>query len=181
MPYLLFVLLFTSFIGTNTQIYKGTDLPKIKYNPNGELYTYSNYEVSLIKDLNCDWTKVSITNLKTKKPLNLPSQLKCISFEGIIDGIAIFDYGTSIIRDKYIYDLNKDKLIDTLEIISLTGEKIIDNKFYYTRILTEAEIKNKKLPECVNTQVDFSGYIEEMYYDFHNKIKRHTGKIKCIK
>ncbi len=73
-------------------------------------------------------------------------------------------------------------VIDTLDIIGVYDDGYIKNsRYYYSRIITDKEEAALKLSKCENDNLEFSGYVELMYYDLILKCKKHTGKIDCIK
>lgn len=146
-----------------------------------ENYSYKNYRVAVVQ--NSDKTTIDLYNLDKKtSTLVYTEELENVFFSGLFDHFLIIDAGTSNIRTNYIYDFLKKKIIDTLDIITVSNAPSIKNgKLLYTRITSDETIKKLNLPICDNPDLEFSGYVEDMYYDFKTGKKTSTGKIYCVK
>ncbi len=144
--------------------------------------TYGDFLISMTLNKDCYRYTVKITNQKTKKTLHIPNQLQCVYFAKVENNVVLFDFGTSVTRLEYFYDLKQEKIIDSISICESCLDSVVQHpdKSNFALILTEKRVKELKLPKCEAVPMEFNGYTEEVYYDFQLKKIIHTGRYKCI-
>jgi len=144
-------------------------------------YITGDYLISMTLNKECYHYDVKIINQKNKKTLYIPNQLKCVFFGKVENDIVVFDYGTSLRRIEYFYDLKQEKIIDTLNILGCCLDSVVNpDKCFFALIIPDEKIMKLKLPKCDTEPKEFNGYIEEVYYDFQQRKIIHTGHYKCI-
>jgi hypothetical protein len=125
---------------------------------------------------------IIITENNNKKRVNIidvKDEYKAQYFSGIINDKAIINVETGLIISVFIYDLKSQRLVDSLN--GIFNEPIVlDDKLYYSIILTNEKLERLDLPTCDNPNLEFSGYIEFMYYNLENRKITSAGKFKCI-
>ncbi len=143
--------------------------------------TYGDFLISMTLNKECYRYTVKITNQKTKKSLNIPNQLQCVYFSKVENDVILFDFGTSLTRLEYFYDLKQEKIIDSMCICACCLDSVVrhPDKCNFALILSEKKVKELKLPKCETIPMEFNGYTEEVYYDFQLKKIIHTGRYKC--
>jgi hypothetical protein len=118
-------------------------------------------------------------NNKRVNIIDVKDEYKAQYFSGIINDKAIINVETGLIISVFIYDLKSQRLVDSLKDI-FNEPIVVDDKLYYSVILTKDKIKRLDLPTCDNPNLEFSGYIEFMYYNLENRNITSAGKFKCI-
>jgi hypothetical protein len=122
---------------------------------------------------------ITDNNNKRKNFIDVKDEYKAQYFSGIINDKAIINVETGLIISVFIYDLKAQRLVDSL--YGIFDEPIVlDDKLYYSIIMTNEEVKRLNLPICDNPNKEFSGYVEYMYYDLKNRKVTSSGKLKCI-
>lgn len=101
-------------------------------------------------------------------------------FYGLYGDKIIIDAGTGTIRSNFIYDLGKQRIVDSIDNI-LDDSRIVNGKLYYMSPMSDERARVLKLTSCEKSDVENNGYSEEFRYDFNTHKITSTGKYICIK
>jgi hypothetical protein len=145
------------------------------------IYEYTDYTVITKAHSDSPGEGIVITIKKNilKSYIDVRDEYKAQYFGGIVNDKAIIDVGTGLIRTIFIYDLTSKCLVDSIKSI-VDEPKVINGKLFYSTMMAKDKVKAMNLPLCDNPDIEFSGYVEYIYYNFMNGKKTSSNEYKCI-
>jgi hypothetical protein len=168
---------------TQKNLVVGSDIPKSNSCKDSCIIVYKKYTVitKAHGDLPGEDIVVIYDSSKSRLNIDVKAYFNIQYFQGLVADKVIIDAGTSVRRKNYIYDLKKQCVIDSMEVVLIEDPKISDGKLYYTKVMTEDRIKKLHLPPCNYTNMEFNGWVEYMYYDLMANKTISLEKYECIK
>lgn len=160
----------------------GSDSPKSNSCKDSCVIDYDNYTVITKAHKDSPGEEIIVINDSSKSRINIDvkNYYNAQYFIGLVGDKVLIDVGTSIMRLNYIYDLKKQCKLDSM-LFYPNPVKIINNKLYYTTVMTQEKVKQLNLPSCDYTNLEFNGYVEDMYYDLKTRKITSLEKYECIK
>jgi hypothetical protein len=119
------------------------------------------------------------SNNGQKTFIDVKDDYKAQYFSGIIDDKAIIVVETGLIISVFIYDLKAQSLVDSLKNI-VDEPKVVNDKLCYSTMMSLEKVRRLNLSACDNPSLEFSGYVELMYYDLRTRKISSSGNYKCI-
>ena len=144
--------------------------------------TYSNYTFKLKTNTDEPGETITVTDNMTKNThsLVIKEAEGAQYFKGLVGNLAMIDAGTGNLRDMAIYDVATQKNI--MYFRGIFDQPIIKNKkMTFAQTMDEVKVKSLKLPACKNDNLEWSGYTENLIFDFATKKPINTLKYTCIK
>ena len=143
------------------------------------LFIYRDFTVSTFSEEGRAGESIHVEDHARKKTYDLDAGGLAPFFYGIYDRWLFMDEGTGVIRTLYIYDMENDRFCDTL-IGVFDYLDITEGKLHLKKLMEPQQIQKLNLPPCENPDIEFSGYVEEDYYDLKTKSTK-TETFDCLK
>jgi hypothetical protein len=142
---------------------------------------YKSYTVITIPNLGSLGENIIVydNNYGHKTFVDVKDEYKAQYFRGIIDDKAIIVVETGLIISVFIYDLKAQRLVDSLMHI-VDEPKVVNDKLCYSIMMSFEKVRRLNLSTCDNPALEFSGYVEFMYYDLKTRKISSSGNYKCI-
>ncbi len=159
----------------------GSDKYKSKLYLDSAILLYKRYTIIVKKHNDSPGEDITVITKASKKCsiIDIPEAYSAQYFSGLKQNKVVIDAGTGNLRRNFIYDLKKDRLVDSIYHV-LGAIKICNQRLYYLAMMSDSRIKKMNLPVCSNPGMELSGYVEYAYYNFITRKTRPTGKYECL-